>query len=179
MRTMAIMIAAMMIHGVFPGPMLIRQNPEIFWGFIASMYVGNMVLIILNIPLVGLFVNLLRVPYRILYPLIVAFCFLGVYAINGSVFEVWIMMIMGFMGYALRKVDFEASPIVIGLVLAPMLENALRQSLIMSWGSYAIFFQRPISAFLLAAAGVLLILALWPWIRRIFGRRGQLEPGKK
>ncbi len=177
--TMAIMIAALMIHGVFPGPLLIRQNPEIFWGFIASMYVGNMVLIILNIPLVGLFVNLLRVPYRILYPLIVAFCFLGVYAINGSVFEVWIMMLMGFLGYALRKVDLEASPIVIGLVLTPMLENALRQSLIMSWGSYAIFFKRPISASLLAAAGVLLILALWPWVRRIFGQGRQVAAEKR
>ncbi len=176
--TMAIMIAAMMLHGVFPGPLLLRQNPEIFWGFIASMYMGNIVLIILNIPMVGLFVNLLRVPYRILYPLIIAFCFLGVYAVNGSVFEVWIMTIMGFVGYALRKFDFEASPIVIGLVLAPMLENALRQSLIMSRGSYAIFFQRPISASLLAASGVLLILALWPWIRRIVGQRGQLEAKK-
>jgi putative tricarboxylic transport membrane protein len=142
------------------------------------MYMGNIVLIILNIPMVGLFVNLLRVPYRILYPLIIAFCFLGVYAVNGSVFEVWIMTIMGFVGYALRKFDFEASPIVIGLVLAPMLENALRQSLIMSRGSYAIFFQRPISASLLAASGVLLILALWPWIRRIVGQRGQLEAKK-
>ncbi len=175
--TMAIMIAALMIHGVFPGPLLIRQNPGIFWGFIASMYVGNLVLIILNIPLVSLFVNLLRVPYRILYPLIVAFCFLGVYAINGSVFDVWIMMAMGFLGYVLRKFGFDASPIVIGLVLAPMLELALRQSLVMSRGSYSIFLHRPIAATLLAVSFALFLIALASWVRKTIGKKG--EPKRK
>ena len=163
---MAMMMAAMMIHGVLPGPLLIRQNPEVFWGFMASMYVGNVVLLILNLPLVGLFVNLLRIPYRTLYPLIVLFCVLGVYAVRGSVFEVGIMTVMGLVGYLLRKFDFEAAPIGIGLVLAPTLEISLRQSLILSRGSYVIFFARPIAATLLAAAAAVLLLALLSVVRR-------------
>ena len=163
---MAMMMAAMMIHGVLPGPLLIRQNPEVFWGFMASMYVGNVVLLILNLPLVGLFVNLLRIPYRTLYPLIVLFCVLGVYAVHGSVFEVGIMTVMGLVGYLLRKFDFEAAPIGIGLVLAPTLEISLRQSLILSRGSYVIFLARPIAATLLAAAAAVLLLALLSVVRR-------------
>ncbi|MBI2528697.1 MAG: tripartite tricarboxylate transporter permease [Candidatus Rokubacteria bacterium] len=164
---MAIMMAAMMIHGVTPGPMLLREHPGVFWGFIASMYVGNLVLLILNLPLVGLFATLLRIPYRILYPLIVAFCVLGVYAVNGSVVEVWIMAVMGLAGWALRKLDYEPAPLVIGLVLAPIFEMSLRQSLILSGGSYVIFLQRPLAASLLGLAGGLLLLALVPLVRRL------------
>ena len=134
----AVMLAAMMVHGVSPGPLLIKQQPELFWGFIASMYVGNVVLLVLNLPLVGVFVNVLRVPYPILYPSILAFCILGVYAVNGSVVDVWIMLLMGALGYLLRKLDFETAPIVLGVVLAPMIEMALRQSLA-SDGQYSIF----------------------------------------
>ncbi len=170
---MAIMMAAMMIHGVAPGPMLIREHPEVFWGFIASMYVGNVVLLILNLPLVGLFTNLLRIPYRILYPLIVAFCVLGVYAVNGSPFEVWIMLVMGLAGYVFRKFDYEPAPLVIGVVLAPIFEMSLRQALILSGGSYTIFLDRPLSASLLGLAGALLVLALAPLVRRLAtGRPG-------
>src|SRR3972149_3440962 len=133
----AVMLAAMMVHGVSPGPFLIKQQPELFWGFIASMYVGNLVLLILNLPLVGLFVNLLRVPYPILYPSILVFSVLGVYAVNASVVDVWIMLFMGALGYVLRKLDFETAPIVLGVVLAPMIEMALRQSLAVSDGRYA------------------------------------------
>ena len=164
---MAIMMAALMIHGVTPGPMLVREHPEVFWGFIASMYVGNLVLLILNLPLVGLFANLLRIPYRVLYPLVVAFCVLGVYAVNGSPFEVWIMLVMGLAGYALRKLGYEPAPLVIGLVLAPIFEMSLRQSLILSGGSYTIFLQRPLAASLLGLVGALLILALASLIRRL------------
>src|SRR6266852_3201914 len=128
----AVMLAAMMVHGVSPGPLLIKQQPELFWGFIASMYVGNLMLLILNLPLVGVFVNVLRIPYSYLYPLVIMFCVLGVYAVNSSVVDVWIMLIMGLVGYLLRKLEFEPAPIVLGVILAPMIEMALRQSLAMS-----------------------------------------------
>ena len=157
----AVMMAAIMVHGISPGPLLIQQQPELFWGFIASMYVGNIVLLILNLPLVGLFVNLLRIPYPYLYPSIVVFCVLGVYAVNQSVVDVWIMLGMGVLGYALRKLDFELAPIVLGLVLAPIFEQSLRQSLALSEGSYAIFFNRPISAVLFAVVAALVAWSLW------------------
>ena len=154
----AVMIAAMMVHGIAPGPLLISQQPELFWGFIASMYVGNVVLLILNLPLVGIFVNLLRIPYPLLYPAILIFCVLGVYAVNGSVVDVGIMTAMGALGYGLRKFDFETAPVVLGLVLAPMMEMSFRQSLSMSSGNYAIFVTRPI-ALVLLAVGVALLLS--------------------
>ena len=166
---MAITMGALMIHGVTPGPMLIREHADVFWGFVASMYVGNLVLLILNLPLVGLFATLLRIPYRVLYPLIVAFCVLGVYAVNGSVFEVWVMLIMGCLGYLLRQFHYEPAPLVIGLVLAPIFEMSLRQSLILSGGRYGIFLQRPLAAALLALAAALLALALASLIRHARG----------
>jgi len=162
----AVLIAAMMVHGVSPGPLLIQEQPALFWGFIASMYVGNLVLLVLNLPMVGLFVNLLRIPYPLLYPAIVLFCILGVYAVNGSVIEVWIMLGMGGLGYLLRKLDFETAPIVLGLILAPMIEVTLRQSLSLSGGRYAIFVERPIAATMLAAAAALLLLGLAPLVAR-------------
>jgi len=170
----ALLLAAMMIHGVTPGPLLINQDPRLFWGFIASMYVGNVILLILNLPLVGLFVNLLRVPYPVLYPLIVVCSILGVYAVNSSVVDVWIMLAMGIVGYVLRKLDFETAPIVLGLVLAPMMELSLRQALAMSAGRYAIFVTRPISVTLLAVGAVLVILALRPFITRSLDWRSRL-----
>jgi putative tricarboxylic transport membrane protein len=171
----AVMLAAMMVHGVSPGPMLITQQPALFWGFIASMYVGNLVLLILNLPLVGLFVNLLRVPYPYLYPAILAFSILGVYAVNGSVVDVWIMLLMGVLGYLLRKLDFETAPIVLGVVLAPMIELALRQSLAMSDGHYGIFLQRPIAATLLVVALGMTLLSLRTFIRRSLDWRARMS----
>ena len=168
------MLAAMMVHGVAPGPLLIKQQPELFWGFIASMYVGNVVLLILNLPLVGLFVNVLRVPYPLLYPAILAFSVLGVYAVNGSPVDVWIMLVMGGVGYVLRKLDFETAPVVLGVVLAPMLEMALRQSLAMSDGHYGIFLHRPISATLLSVGAVLVVLALRPLLTKTLDWRARL-----
>jgi putative tricarboxylic transport membrane protein len=162
----AVMLAALMVHGVSPGPLLIQQQPKLFWGFIASMYVGNLVLLILNLPLVGLFVNILRVPYRLLYPAILVFCVLGVYAVNGSIVDIWIMIVMGAFGYLLRKFDFETAPIVLGVVLAPMVEMSFRQSLAMSSGSYAIFLQRPIAVSMLAGGAALLALSLLPILTR-------------
>src|SRR5215475_1543883 len=162
----AVMIAAMMVHGVSPGPLLIAQQPQLFWGFIASMYVGNVVLLILNLPLVGIFVNVLRVPYPLLYPSILMFCVLGVYAVNGSVVDVGIMTVMGALGYLLRKFDFETAPVVLGLILAPMMEMSFRQSLSMSSGSYGIFINRPVALVMLVVGLALLVLSFAPWISR-------------
>src|SRR5213075_1525791 len=137
----AVLMAALLIHGVPPGPTLVNDHPQVFWGFVASMYVGNLMLLALNLPLVGVFVNLLRVPYAYLYPLIILFCVIGVYEVNNSVVDVWIMLIMGVLGYWLRKFNFDPAPLVLGLVISPILEQSLRQSLIMSNGDYFIFFQ--------------------------------------
>lgn len=162
----AVMMAAMMVHGISPGPLLISQQPELFWGFVASMYVGNAVLLVLNLPLVGLFVNLLRVPYPLLYPAILMLCVLGVYAVNGSVVDVGIMTVMGALGYLLRKFDFETAPVVLGLVLAPMMEMSFRQSLSISSGSYGIFVTRPIALTLLTVGLVLLLSSVISFLMR-------------
>jgi putative tricarboxylic transport membrane protein len=175
----AVMLAAMMVHGVSPGPMVIAQQPELFWGFIASMYVGNLVLLVLNLPLVGLFVNLLRIPYPMLYPAIVVFCVLGVYAVNSSVVDVWIMLAMGVLGYVLRKFGFETAPIVLGLVLAPTIEMSLRQTLAMSDGHYGVFLERPIALTLLAAGAVLVLLNLRSLISRGLDWRSKLALAEK
>jgi putative tricarboxylic transport membrane protein len=165
----AIMLAAMMIHGIAPGPLLMQQQPQLFWAVIASMYVGNVVLLILNLPLVGLFVNILRIPYSYLYPSLLAFATIGVYAVNNSVVDLWIMAGAGLMGYVLRKLDYEIAPIILGLVLAPMLELSFRQSLAMSAGSYTVFFTHPISAAMLLVAIALLLLGM----RSIFKRAAE------
>ncbi len=178
----AVMLAAIMVHGISPGPMLITQQPELFWGFVASMYVGNVVLLVLNLPLVGLFVNLLRIPYAYLYPLIIMFCVIGVYEVNNSVVDVWIMLIFGAVGYALKKFNFDPAPLVLGLVIAPIFELSLRQSLIMSGGSWTIFLQRPISLGLIAFSLLLLGLAAWGMITAHRDWRAKLaeaEAGEK
>ncbi|MGE5850528.1 MAG: tripartite tricarboxylate transporter permease [Candidatus Methylomirabilota bacterium] len=175
----AVMLAAMLVHGISPGPLLITQQPDLFWGFIASMYVGNVVLLILNLPMVGLFVNLLRIPYPLLYPAILVFSVVGVYAVNGSVVDIWIMAVMGALGYLLRKFEFETAPIVLGLVLAPMLEMSLRQSLALSSGSYAVFVNRPIAATMLLAGLLLLLLSLRPLLTAGLDWRRQLGLSRK
>jgi len=160
----AVMLAAIMVHGILPGPMLIQQQPDLFWGFVASMYVGNVVLLVLNLPMVGLFVNLLRIPYAYLYPCILAFCILGCYSVSNSTMDVWIMLVMGGVGYVLRKYAYDLAPVALGLVLEPMLELSLRQSLAMSGGDYAIFVQRPIALTMLILGLILLGLALKPLV---------------
>ena len=161
---MAVMIAALMLNGISPGPMLIGQEPELFWGFVASMYVGNVVLLILNLPMVGLFVNLLRVPYSYLYPCVLCFCILGTYSVNSSTLDVWIMLVMGGIGYVFRKFDYDLAPVALGLILAPMLELTLRQSLAMSAGDYTIFVNRPISLTLFVLGVLLFLLSIKPLI---------------
>jgi putative tricarboxylic transport membrane protein len=162
----AVLIGALMIHGVAAGPQLVNEHPDVFWGFVASMYVGNLMLLALNLPLVGLFVSVLRIPYAYLYPLIIMFCIIGVYEVSHSIVDVWIMLIMGVVGYGLRKFGFDPAPLVLGLVIAPMFEQSLRQSLIMSNGNYLIFFQRSISLALLAVSIVLLILSAVSFVLR-------------
>jgi putative tricarboxylic transport membrane protein len=156
----AVLIAALMIHGVPPGPSLVNDHPTVFWGFVASMYVGNLMLLALNLPLVGLFVHLLRIPYAYLYPLIIMFCVIGVYEVAHSIVDVWIMLIMGVVGYGLKKFGFDPAPLVLGLVIAPLFEMSLRQSLIMSDGNWLIFTTRPIAAILIQVCAVLLALSL-------------------
>ena len=162
----AVLIGALMIHGVSAGPQLVNEHPDVFWGFVASMYVGNVVLLLLNLPLVSVFVMVLRIPYAYLYPLIIMFCIIGVYEVAHSIVDVWIMLIMGVVGYGLRKFDFDPAPLVLGLVIAPIFEQSLRQSLIMSNGNYFIFFQRPIAAGLLAASALLLALAAYAFFMK-------------
>jgi putative tricarboxylic transport membrane protein len=161
----AVLLAALMIHGVSPGPTLVNEHPDIFWGFVASMYVGNLMLLALNLPLVGIFVNVLRIPYAYLYPLVIMFCIIGVYEVNNSIVDVWIMLIMGVVGYGLRKFGLDPAPLVLGLVISPTLEMSLRQSLIMSNGNWTIFFARPIALTLLVVCAILLTMAALSLLR--------------
>src|SRR3569833_2872827 len=155
----AVLMAALLIHGVPPGPTLVTEHPDVCWGFVASMYVGNIMLLARNLPLVSLFVTVLRIPYAYLYPMIIMFCIIGVYETNNSIVDVWIMLIMGVLGYALRKFEFDPAPLVLGLVIAPILEQSLRQSLIMSTGYYLIFLPRPTSLVLSLVRATLRALA--------------------
>jgi putative tricarboxylic transport membrane protein len=162
--SMAVLLGAFIIHGIQPGPLLISKHPELFWGTIASMYIGNGMLLILNLPLIGIWVKILKVPYNILFPLILLFCFLGVYSLNNNIYEILIMVIFGVFGYLMRKFEFEGAPFLLAMVLGPMMEIAFRQSLI--YGDPLIFFKRPICAVLLIVTLLLLITALSPKIVR-------------
>jgi putative tricarboxylic transport membrane protein len=163
---MAMLLGALIIHGLTPGPALIREQPGLFWGTIASMYVGNLLLLILNLPLIGMWVKILRIPYPILFPLILLFCIIGTFTINYSFTDVFIMIVSGILGYFFRKLEYETAPLILAFVLAPMLERTFRQSLIISDGSAAIFLKRPISAaaFLLIVA--LLSTSMWNFLRK-------------
>jgi putative tricarboxylic transport membrane protein len=151
--TTAVMLGALMIHGLRPGPMLFSTHPEFVWGLIASMYIGNIMLVILNMPLIGIWVKLLKVPYSVLMPLIITISAVGVFATDNNIFDMWVMFFFGVVGYFMRKMDYPPAPMVLALVLGPMVEMSLRQSLTISHGSLAIFFTRPIS-------GVLTVIAL-------------------
>jgi len=164
---MAVLLGALLIQGVTPGPLLIKKYPEIFWGVIGSMYMGNFMLLLLNLPLIGIWVKLLKVPYAILFPMILFFCLLGVYTVNNSYVEIIIMIIFGGIGYLMKKFGYEGAPLVLAFVLSPMMENAFRQSLIMSAGGFGIFFSRPISLGLLLVTIVLLLLPLIPGLKKI------------
>jgi putative tricarboxylic transport membrane protein len=162
---MAILIGALMIHGITPGPMLLKEHPDLFWGVISSMYVGNAMLLVLNLPLIGLWVQILRIPYSILFPLILFFCLIGSYAINNSTVDVALMLFFGIVGYLMRKFEYEPAPLVLAFVLSPILEEALRQSLILSDGGFLIFLTHPISSGCLIMAVVLLALSAVSFVR--------------
>jgi putative tricarboxylic transport membrane protein len=163
---MAMLLGALIIYGMQPGPMLIKQHPDLFWGTVTSMYIGNMMLLVLNLPLIGVWVKILKIPYPVLFPLILLFCLIGVYSLNNNVGEIGLMLFFGGVGYLMKKFEYESPPLVLALVLGPMMENALRQSLIMSNGSPDIFFLRPISLAIILCAFVLLILPLVPWVKK-------------
>lgn len=142
---MAVLFGGLLIHGIQPGPLLIQKHPDLFWGVVMSMYVGNAMLLALNLPLIGMWVKVLKIPYVILFPLILLFCLIGVYSINNSVFDIYLMILFGVVGYLMQKFGFEPAPLALAYVLSPLLETALRQSLNISGGSFWIFFTRPIS----------------------------------
>jgi putative tricarboxylic transport membrane protein len=162
----ALLLGALIIHGIQPGPLLIKEHPDIFWGTVASMYLGNILLLVLNLPLIGIWVKVLKVPYPVLFPLILLFCLIGAYSLNNSITDVIIMNIFGLIGYFFRKFRYEAAPLVLALVLGPMMENSLRQSLLMSGGSPFIFLNRPISSVILIIAFLLLVFPLIPWFNK-------------
>lgn len=162
---MALLIGAMMIHNITPGPQVMSSNPGLFWGLIVSMWIGNLILIVLNLPLIRLWVQLLKVPYHWLYPAILCFCCIGVYSISNNVFDVWMTIGFGLVGYVFYKLDCEAAPLILGFILGPMMEENMRRALLLSRGDLSTFVTSPISAGLLAVAVVLLLIVLAPSVR--------------
>ena len=162
---MALMIGAMMIHDITPGPQVMNTDPALFWGLIVSMWIGNLILIVLNLPLIGVWVQLLKVPYRWLYPAILAFCCIGVYSINNNVFDVWMTVGFGLLGYVFIKLGCEAAPLILGFILGPMMEENLRRALLLSRGDMSVFVTSPISCGFLILSLLLLLLVLAPAVR--------------
>ena len=169
---MAMLFSALIIHGIQPGPLLIRNNPDLFWGLVASMYLGNSLLLLLNLPLIGIWVQVLKIPYKILFPLILLFCLIGAYSVNNSIFDLYLMIFFGAAGYLMRKFGYECAPLILAFILGPMLEQNLRQSLLISKGSFMIFFTRPISGVALGFAFLLLLSNILPYIKK---RRQEYE----
>jgi len=164
--TLSILFGAFLIHGITPGPFLIRDYPDVFWGVLSSMYVGNVMLLVLNLPLIPMWVQVLKIPGKYLYPLILLFCLIGAYSMNNSVFDVFVMIIFGVLGYLFRKFEFEGAPLVLAFVLGPLLDMNLRQALLMSKGSFIDFFIRPISAVTLSVSILLLVSATFPFVKK-------------
>ena len=159
--TMALMIGALMIQGIAPGPQVMTERPELFWGLVASMWVGNLMLLVLNLPLIGLWVKLLAVPYRLLYPAIFVFCCIGVYTVDNKIFDVYVLAGLGAIAYVLLKLDCEPAPLILGFILGPMMEEQMRRAMMINFGDVTVFVTRPLSAaFLLAAALMMLLIAL-------------------
>ena len=164
---LAIMAASMTIHGITPGPSVMSKTPELFWGMIASMWIGNLMLLILNLPLIGIWVKLLSAPYRLLYPAILLFCAVGVYSVRNNVHDVGIMTLFGLIGYLLIRLEADLAPLLLGLVLGPMMEQNLRRAMVIADGDWTVFVRKPISAALLAAAAALVIVIILPSVRRV------------
>jgi putative tricarboxylic transport membrane protein len=162
---MALMVGAMTIHNIQPGPQVMASNPTLFWGLIASMWIGNLMLVVLNLPLIGIWVKLLTVPYRFLYPAILVFCCIGVYTVSNSPFDVLMTAGFGLLGYVFNKLGCEGAPLLLGFVLGPMMEENFRRSLLLSRGDFSVFFTRPLSLALLIATAVLIVIVALPSIR--------------
>src|SRR5690606_30641036 len=152
---MALMLGALIIHGIIPGPGLIEEHPSLFWGLVVSFLIGNVMLVILNLPLIGLWIGILRIPYRILYPAILVFVCMGVYSVNNSIFDIYLVLFFGFVGYGMRLLRFEPAPLMLGFILGPLMEQYLRRALAVSRGDMMVFIERPVSAGFLAVAVVL------------------------
>ena len=163
---MALMVGAMTIHNIQPGPQVMTSNPGLFWGLIASMWLGNLMLVVLNLPLIGMWVKLLTVPYRLLYPAILLFCSIGVYSLSNSTVDVYMVALFGFMGYVFAKLECEPAPLLLGFVLGPLLEENLRRAMLLSRGDPTVFFTRPISLAMLLLAAFLLLLIVAPQFRK-------------
>src|SRR5207302_1106078 len=163
----ALMIGAMMIQGIAPGPQVMTERPQLFWGMIASMWVGNLMLVVLNLPLIGMWIKLLMVPYRILYPAILVFCCIGVYSISNSPFDVMQTAAFGVVGYIFVKLECEPAPLILGFILGPLMEENLRRAMLLSRGDPLVFFQRPISLTMLLIAGLLLTVVVAPTAREM------------
>lgn len=173
---MALMIAAMMIHNIQPGPQVMTSNPTLFWGLIVSMWVGNLLLVILNLPLIGLWIKLLQVPYRFLYPAILLFCCIGAYSLNNNVWDVLMTIPFAIMGYYFKKWHCEPAPLLMGFILGELMEEYLRRALTISRGNWSVFIDRPLSAALLATAVLLLVVVALPFIRK---KRDQAFAGEE
>jgi len=163
---MALMVGAMMIQGIQPGPQVMTAQPQLFWGVIASMWLGNLMLIVLNLPMIGLWVSLLRVPYRAMFPAIVIFCCIGTYSVGNTVFDIWAMLLFGVLGVFFIKVGAEPAPFILGFILGPLMEENFRRAMYLSRGSPMVFVERPISALLLALAVALLVILVLPAVKR-------------
>jgi TctA family transporter len=163
---MALMVGAMTIHNIQPGPQVMTSNPELFWGLIASMWIGNLMLVILNLPLIGIWVKFLTVPYRWMFPAIVLFCAIGVYSTNNNTFDIWMVGAFGVAGYVFIKLGMEPAPLLLGFILGPMMEENLRRTLLLSRGDASVFVTRPLSACLLVAAFVLVTVVMLPTIKK-------------
>jgi putative tricarboxylic transport membrane protein len=163
---MAIFFSALIIHGLQPGPLLIRDHPELFWGLVASLYLGNGLLLLLNLPMISMWVKVLQIPYKILFPLILLFCLIGSFTIKNISFDVYVMLVFGVLGWIMRKFGYEGAPLILAFILGPMLENALRQSLLISQGSFLIFVTRPISAAALGVSALLLLTNFIPALKK-------------
>jgi putative tricarboxylic transport membrane protein len=155
-----------MIQGIQPGPQIMTEQKQLVWGVIASMWTGNLMLLVINLPLIGIWVSLLKVPYRLLFPAIMLFCCIGAFAISNSVVDVWLMLGCAVVGYFFIKTKVEPAPLLLGLILGPMLEENLRRAMLLSGGDATVFFRRPISAVLLAAVGAILLVMLSPMVLR-------------
>jgi putative tricarboxylic transport membrane protein len=160
------MLGALMIQGIAPGPLLMTQKPDLFWGLVTSMWIGNVMLVILNLPLIGIWIKLLTVPYRYLFPAITLFCCIGVYTLSNSTFDVYLTALFAVIGFVFYKLSCEGAPLLLGFILGPMMEENLRRALLLSRGDWSVFVTSPLSAGLLAVAALLLVIVLLPSIKK-------------